>query len=383
VHAAWLRGLSLAAVGGLGAWSYWRYRASRVMDIAVREFSSYPEDPAHRSVRYGQYSGRRLTLVQKDDSHFDFIFAPVHEHVAVIAFRSVDVSLMTPSLPEWTRHDAGLRRIALTDRQWNRQQVRFDRDSPQLDVSCGDGFEQANVFTAELAKNCLNAGLWELLLFMHEAGRKALYYHGWFTFPLGHYKRIFQRSTDLSYWRHFYYLEHWVDPEGVRIPLDRLRRVTREREVPARFEGDEPVIAAGEQVLKKRTVLADVMSWKDFYDGRPIRFATFARPRRYDRRRPWHNELWRMERFDRCILRDVLTPATSRPLQEFELVFTGRDGGTCRFIVSGFDVEALPQIPIADYRDGLSMPMGIGSRPCSRRTRTSSGSPRRTVPSSV
>lgn len=217
---AWCRGLSLAAVSGLGVWTYCRYRAAREMDIAVREFSDrdYLENPALRSVQYGKYSGRRLTLVQRDDSHFDFIFAPAQSRVAEVAFRDVDVSLMTPSLPEWARADAGLKCIALTDRQWNRQQVQFNRNSPQLEVSRGDGFEQANLFTAELAKNCLNAGLWELLLFIEEAGRKALYYHGWFTFPLGQYKRIFQRSTGLSYWRHFYYLEHWVDPEGVRIP---------------------------------------------------------------------------------------------------------------------------------------------------------------------
>lgn len=92
------------------------------MDIAVREFSDrdYPENPARRSVQYGKYSGRRLTLAQRDNSRFDFIFVPHQPHVAEVAFRNVDVSLMTPSLPAWTRDDAGLRRIALTDRQWNR-----------------------------------------------------------------------------------------------------------------------------------------------------------------------------------------------------------------------------------------------------------------------
>jgi hypothetical protein len=100
--------------------------------------------------------------VQKDATHFDFILELQHPHIAKIVIRDVDVSLTTPSLSDGAKEDDGLRRIALTDRQWNRQQVRFDPGSPHLEVS-GGGFERANLYTAELAKNCLNAGLWEVL----------------------------------------------------------------------------------------------------------------------------------------------------------------------------------------------------------------------------
>src|SRR5574340_542792 len=75
-----------------------------------------------RSVQYGNYEGRSLVLTQRDATHFDFRFEPLHPHIATIVVRDVDISLMTPSLPAWTRSDAGLRRIALTDRQWNRQE---------------------------------------------------------------------------------------------------------------------------------------------------------------------------------------------------------------------------------------------------------------------
>src|SRR5262249_23653847 len=150
--------------------------------------AQYPEDPALRSVHFGQYSGRRLKLLQRDPTHFDFALEPLRKHVATVVFRDVDVSLMTPSEPVWVKGDADLERIALTDRQWNRQKVSFDPHSAQVEVSGGNGFERENLFSAELAKNCLNAGLWEVLLFVRENGHKALYYHGWFTFPLGHYK---------------------------------------------------------------------------------------------------------------------------------------------------------------------------------------------------
>ena len=140
--------------GGGGVRTFLRYSLTNVMEVPVREYSNaeYPENPAAQSVHHGKYNGRMLTLVQKDATHFDFILTPKHPHIAKIVFRDVDVSLMTPGLPAWTKADTGLRRIALTDRQWSRQQVRFDAGSPHVEVTGGNGFEQAHLFTAELAK---------------------------------------------------------------------------------------------------------------------------------------------------------------------------------------------------------------------------------------
>jgi hypothetical protein len=59
----------------------------------------------------------------------------------------------------------------------------------------------------------------------------------------------------------------------------------------------------------------------------------------------------------------VVSPATSKPLHEVELVFTGKDRGSYRFVVSGFDPAALPQLPTQEYPKGLYMPMGIGVPP--------------------
>jgi hypothetical protein len=364
--------LAVAAAGallGLSVRAQFRYAAAPEMLIPLKEFSNaeYPEDPAGRSVHFGCYSGRKLRLVRKDETHFDFVLEPTDPRTASVAFRDVDVSLMTPSAPAWTRGDPGLVRIALTDRQWNRQQVSFDPRSPRVEVWGGNGFERANLASAELAKNCLNAGLWEVLLFVRENGGKALYYQGWFTFPLGHYKELFERNTGLDYFAgwNWYRLEHWSDPAGTPVRLEGLREVEREREVPTVFNPDEPVIAAGEQLRKRKTVDAvNVQTWGDFYDGRPVRFATFRPPGRYDVTRPWKNEYRRLARFEKALLRDVVSPATAKPLQELELVFADKGtGARCRFVVSGFDLAALPQLPVGRYPDGLYMPMGIGVPP--------------------
>jgi uncharacterized membrane protein YdjX (TVP38/TMEM64 family) len=358
--------LAVLAAVGLGVRTKLRYATAETMDVPLREYTNaeYPEDPANRSAHFGKYDGRTLTLVQKDDTHFDFVLAPTDDRTAKIGLHDVDVSLMTPSVPAWAKADDGLRRIALTDRQWNRQQVNFGNKSPQVEITGGNGFEKVHLQSVQLAKNCLNAGLWEVLLFVEEGGQKALYYQGWFTFPLGHYARIFERNTGLPYWKHWYYLEHWFDPAGTRVPLDGLRRVTAERVVPATFDGDEEVLAAGEQLRKRRTVIAEnVGQWKDYYDGRKVRFATFIPPGRYSVNHPWKNEYWRLQNFEKAVLREIVSPAGPEPLHELELVFTGKGGGTCRFLVSGFDLKALPQLPVAEYAKGLYMPMGIGTPP--------------------
>jgi len=62
--------------------------------------------------------------------------------------------------------------------------------------------------------------------------------------------------------------------------------------------------------------------------------------------------------------REIVSPASAKPLRELELVFSsGKQEGVCRFLVSGFDLEALPRLPMADYPKGLYMPMGIGVPP--------------------
>jgi uncharacterized membrane protein YdjX (TVP38/TMEM64 family) len=344
-----------------------RYRRADQMTVAVREFTNdeYPEDPALRSVHHGQYQNRRLKLIRRNANYFDFEFEPLAPHVARVTFHDVDVSLMTPSLPDWTRGDPGLRRIALTDRQWNRQQVRFDRSSPHVTITGGDGFEVANLHTAELAKNCLNAGLWEVLLFMRDGADKSLYYQGWFTFPLGHYRDLFEKNTGLPYWRHWYYLEHWVDPAGTPIELSKLRRVVDERASAVTCNWQERTIASGEQFRKRRTTMAsNIVTWGDFYDGRKVRFATFIPPGRYSVRHPWKNEYRRIDRLQSAVVRDVITPIDDRPRQEIELMLASSRGGEeYRFLVSGFELAALPKLSIADYPKGLYMPMGIGVPP--------------------
>jgi hypothetical protein len=361
--------LVLLVVAGVFAYQRFhvRYQHSDVMEVAIEEVTTaeYPEDPAGRSIHYGEYNGRRLKLIQRDDKHFDFVLEPSNQHTAKVVFRNVDVSLMTPSVPSWCKADEGLIRIALTDREWNRQQVWFERDSGHIEVSGGDGFERRRLTKAALAKNCLNAGLWEVILAVEEDGKKGMYYQGWFTFPMGHYARLVEYNTGLDYADYWYGLEHWFDPAGTIMNMDGLRSVYSEREATVRFRPDERLIVAGEQVRKKRTVnVPNQVTWGDVIREGSAEFATFIPPGRYSVRHPWGNEYWRLDHLEKAVVREVTTPADGkRQLHELELVFTSSAGKSQRFIVGGVDLAALPQLAAENYPQGMYMPMGIGVPP--------------------
>ena len=105
-----------------------------------------------------------------------------------------------------------------------------------------------------------------------------MYYQGWFTFPLGHYKDVFEHNTGLPYSKHWYYLEHWFDPAGTSFQW---------RSCQCRLgNGGARDLRPGRiGILRRRTIAEaadddcrDFRTWGDYYDGRKIRFASFVPP---------------------------------------------------------------------------------------------------------
>jgi len=134
--------LVLLTAGGI--WFKRKYATSVEMNVHLKEYSQleYPEDPANRSVHYAQYSNRNLKIVKRDKTHFDLLIEPTNDHTAKIAFKDVDAGLFVTDLPEWAKKDKDLEIIALTDREWNRQEVSFGPDSRHIEITSGDGFEK-------------------------------------------------------------------------------------------------------------------------------------------------------------------------------------------------------------------------------------------------
>jgi hypothetical protein len=348
-----------------------RYKTAEEMQVSVREFSAkqYPAEPANYSTVYNRYGNRQLKVVQVDENHFDFILESTDPRAAKIVLKNINLELFVPKVPEVAKNDNNLELISLVSREWNRQQVSFPPDSEHLEIIGGDGFEKENLYSVELARNCLNSGLWEIFLNVEENGNKAQYYHGWFTFPLGQYKKVFENINPVSYWKHWLRLEKWHNPAGKAINLELLRSVKTEAEVDAEFPQDERIIVAGEQTRKIRNIMAkNLITWEDFYNNNnQIRFATFRKPGFYDPKTPWGNQYWRIGKFEKAVLREIQSKTNAQELQEIELIFSDtRNGDTNKIIMGGIDLQALPQLPTIEYNKGLYRPIGISLTPFSQ-----------------
>lgn len=346
-------------------WFQVRYDDAAIQTVALKAFSDaeYPEDPEARSIVFGGYPHSTLLIQRIGDTRFRFLIEPATPAATAIELTNIDLAHLVTSAPSWARTDTDLTKIALIDREWNRQQIRFSRPSPHLTVhEGGDGFEQRALTRIDLARNCLNAGLWELLLFTKEDGEERVYEHLWFTFPLGLYKELFEQVTGLSYWSYWWSLEHWVDPVGTPIQLGRLRTVEQEWVIPVTAQWDEPVAETGEQALKRRNILTPVAAhYRDWYDE-PVRFAKFIPPGRYSRAHPQETQLHYLAELTGATMRRVRLTGGAFPLFELDLAFhSPSTGNRTHLIIGGLDLNALPSTTPAQYDRGWQAPFGIGN----------------------
>lgn len=353
----------IIAVGGI--WLQIRYDAAPVQTVGLMTFSdtAYPENPEVRSGVFADYPHRSLIIEQTRDTHFNFRIEPASEQATAIELIDVDLAQLVAAVPPWVKTDSNLTKVGLIDREWNRQQVRFDRSSSHIRVGeGGNGFEQRALSRIDLARNCLNAGLWELLLFTTENGEERVYEHVWFTFPLGLYKGVFERVNGLSYWSYWWSLEHWVDPSGAAIWIDRLRTVEQERAIKVIARWDEPVAMEGEQVHKRKNILTPVAAvYRDWYRG-PVQFSSFIPPGRYSVQHPRDTQLHYLAELTGATLRRVALPENTTPLVEIELVFrSNHTGEATRLILGGLDLTTLPTAAPKEYDRGWQVPLGIGN----------------------
>jgi hypothetical protein len=362
---AGILGLLATLTAGGFSWFQGRYDEAPTQSVTLQALTNedYPEDPEDRSRVYGNYRHGRLHVERIAGTRYRVLLEPADDHATAIELPDVDLAHFVAAVPPWVKTDPELTKIGLIDREWNRQQVSFRRDSPFVRVhDGGDGFEQRALTRVDLARNCLNAGLWEVLLFTSEDGVERVYEHLWFTFPLGLYKQLFEQVNGLSYWDYWWSLEHWVSPAGTPVRLERLRSVEREWPMQAVPKWDEVPPARGEQLLKRRNVLAGaVRTYRDWFT-QSIRFASFIAPGRYSVAHPRETELQLLADFTGAVLRRIRVVEASRPLFEIELHFRdSQTGQASRLVFGGLDIQALPSTSPATYERGWQAPMGLGN----------------------
>ncbi len=353
------------AMMGFSVWWHVRYAVGPDQTVSLESFTAeaYPDAPEPRSSQFGAYRHGRLRILRIEGTRFRFVLEPASAHATTIELDDVDLAHLVASVPSWLPEDQDLMTIGLVDREWNRQQVSFKRKKPHLLVRPGgDGFEVRALSRVDLARNCLNAGLWELILFTVENGEERAYEHLWFTFPLGLYKQLFERVNKVSYWDHSWSLEHWSDPAGTPVPLDRLRSVVEEGPVRAEAKWDEAPMWGGEQRAKRRNLVSPPAATYRGWYTQPARFASFIAPGIYSRAHPRDTQLHRLSELTGAKLRQVRVTDGTALLAEIDLSFTdSRTGEPSRLIIGGISLQALPKLRPKDYEKGWQAPMGIGN----------------------
>lgn len=355
----------IGVVGGV-VWFNTRYDESpdQTAPLQVFTVTEYPEDPEPRSRAVGTYRHDRLRIHRQADTRFRLVLEPATPNATVIELQDVDLAHLVAAVPSWLAADSNLRKISLIDREWNRQQISFRSDSSSVRIHPGgDGFETRAISRVDLARNCLNAGLWEVILFTVENGKDRVYEHIWFTFPLGLYKQLFEQVNGLSYWDYWWSLEHWRDPSGTPVPLERLRTVESAWPVEAKALWDEEPLWRGEQGLKRANVLTPLhlRTYRDWYT-QSVQFASFIPPGRYSRVHPRETSLHYLEESTGATLRHVRLPTVEQSLAEIELSFKdSHTQETTRLIFGGLDVGSLPTVRPTEYEQGWQAPFGIGN----------------------
>ena len=290
-----------------------------------------------------------IDVVPQEDGRYTLRAAPT---AGAPEFRDLDLRWFVPRVPALAKGNETLTRVALMQREFNRNETRFG--------PVGDYAE------TKIANNCLRAGLWELVLEKKkEDGSLGMTYHGWFDFPLDHYARLFREANGMTFAAARELLVGYPAFAGFRFPLDELRTVQRERVVAAasidRHAGDK-VARLPEQSRKAHLVLTPgIETYGDFADPakQPIRVTEFSEPGFYNLEKPVAFDLSWLAAPESIAWRAVKGVQAPIELQELEIRYAGGQ----RIVIGDEGIAGLPIREAAPTKESetLRLTFGIGT----------------------
>ncbi|MGH9440768.1 MAG: hypothetical protein ACRD16_00675 [Thermoanaerobaculia bacterium] len=261
---------------------------------------------------------------------------------------SVDLRLLVPRAPKAVRGSESLTRIALIQREFNRNEVHHDLLGG-LDFS--------------LANNCLREGLWEVKLARKSGAKSTTLFHAWFTFPRSEYARLFAEVNSVPFAEAEPLFASYPNMEGLSVPLSVLRRVEEARKLDlADLHLRDALQSLPEQQSKRKLVLTPaVASYGDFASAgnQPISTARFSDPGFYNPNDPMRCELSWLSRPTRAESRTVRPAAGGDSAAEVEIEFANG----YRILFADSRLASLPArttVPSAES-DVLKIVSGIGT----------------------
>ena len=327
-----------------------------VIRVGVTEFTDqqYPDNPdiGFRATDYQFDLFQHAEILAYDLSNYslNFYLNPMD----TIQIGPLDLSEWFPQVPSHLKSDPYLSELSLINQEWNRNQVAL-RSSE---------FTSSNeeIVRVDLARNCLNAYLWELIVYVEEGGNELPYAHAWFDFPHAEYEQTFSQLNATSFDSLRSCLVDWKDPESKLVDTSVLREVLSSEKIMVRDLSDFMYPVDGARKKKRKEVIypTSYSSMRELQTDSAL-FATFSKPGFYNKQDPRTTELGRFSKVEEAFFRSTESVDQS-DLIEIELsFFHTEDSIRTKFIMGGIPLTTFPKLSPDDANSGWKSSMGFGN----------------------
>ncbi|MEM9050409.1 MAG: hypothetical protein AAGC47_00125 [Bacteroidota bacterium] len=334
--------------------SRWQYRVE-VTNLTDEEYPDNP-DIGFRSSLYQEEYFNELELNIPDSMsmfNIDFKFTSLGDDAVNLS--GLDISEFIPTIPKGLEQDEYLTYLSLVNQEWNRNQVRFSKEE----------FNATNpiIVRVDIARNCLNAYLWEIIAYQMEDGKTVPMAHGWFDFPSALYGDLFSLKNGIDFDEVKKPLENWVDPESKTIDKSLLcRRLdTFPIQVTDLSDAMYPVSGAREKKFKEIIYPEAFSTMRDLQTD-SARFATFSPPGYYNRSDPRKTQLGRFYHLLDAKIFEIFSPINGDTLSEINMRFLHKiDSIETTLIIGGLDLNQFPVLSIEEANSGWKSSMGFAN----------------------
>lgn len=330
---------------------------SKLIELNPDQYPDNPDSEIKHSL-YESIKYDRIEFQALNDSTFNITLVPESSD-DTITLASINLMEYLPTINCSIKKNKYASYIDIINQEWNRNQVQFNKSEFVI-----KSLNANNIVRLDIARNCLNAYLWEVILFADFRGEQKPIYHGWFNFPKELYASLFELRNNTKYTEYQKPLEEWVDIESKPIDLNLLRIVKDEREVYFENFNMQPYSLKGERKKKFKNIIYPVNTtiMQSFLTDSTL-FATFSPPGIYNKSDPRKTELSRLANLNKIIARKTIASYySSDTLIELEMIFNaGSVEKQTHFFISGLQKNEIPVLDTSEVEKGWQNSMGIGN----------------------
>lgn len=343
--------LALSYLYGMGCNVEQRYYQ---IDLQQLDDEEYPDNPhiGYRSATYDNSLFTKGSMEVEDTLVVTMRFGLVGGGSIVVS--QVELAQWIPTAPDYATAPY-IAELAVVNQEWNRNQVAFRTDQfTSTDTT---------IVRVDIARNCLNSYLWEVIPYVQESGQLLPVGHAWFDFPHDLYAEQFGYCNAVSFDDYRSSLEHWRDPEHQHIEAVSIRAAGAGSRLHASDLSDTMYPLAGERAKKRKEVIyPPVFETMRDLQSDITTFATFSPPGYYDRRDPRKTELGRLYQLDSVVHRRVLVHGSIDSLDEVQIFFADKSRSRHTiFHLGGLRLSDVPTLPVAQANRAWKSSMGFGN----------------------